>query len=137
MRICSVIQMSMANDYTVKIQECKVKATGDLNMKPSGTYFYKFHMNLPKYMSNALGLAGGDRMYISRTDDDVYALSKKWHGDSDIPVTLSETVTRKYNGRTYTIIKFVIPRELANRLKVYKGKEVELHLRGDSIIMLF
>ena len=129
--------MSMTNDYTVKIQECKVKAAGDLNMKPSGTHFYKFHMNIPKYMSNALGLAGGDRMYISRTDDDVYALSRKWHGDSDIPVTLSETVTRKYNGRTYTIIKFVIPKELANRLKVYKGKEVELHLRGNSIIMFF
>ena len=127
----------MTGDYTVKIQECKVRATGDLSMRPSGTYFYKFHMNIPKYMSNALGLAGGDRMYISRTDDDVYALSKKWHGDSDIPVTLSETVTRKYNGRTYTIIKFVIPKELANRLKVYKGKEVELHLRGNSIIMFF
>ena len=129
--------MIMGNDYTVKIQECKVKATGDLSMRPSGTYFYKFHMNIPKYMSNALGLAGGDRMYISRTDDDVYALSRKWHGDSDIPVTLSETVTRKYNGRTYTIIKFVIPKALADRLKVYKGKEVELHLRGNSIIMFF
>ena len=42
--------------------------------------------------------------------------------DGDFPVTLSETVTRKYNGRTYTIIKFVIPRALANRLKVIQGK---------------
>ncbi len=129
--------MSITNDYTVKIQECKVKATGDLSMKPSGTYFYKFHMNLPKYMSNALGLAGGDRMYISRTDDDICALSRKWRGDSDTPVTLSETVTRKYNGRTYTIIKFVIPKALADKLNVYKGKEVELHRRGNSIIMFF
>ena len=129
--------MRITGDYTVKIQECKVKATGDLSMRPSGTYFYKFHMNIPKYVSNALGLAGGDRMYISRTDDDVCALSKKWRGDSDIPVTLSETVTRKYNGRTYTIIKFVIPKAFADRLKVYKGKEVELHLRGNSIIMFF
>ena len=137
MPVCSVIQMSMTNDYTVKIQECKVKATGDLSMKPSGTHFYKFHMNLPKYMSNALGLAGGDRMYISRTDDDVYALSRKRLDNDDVLVTLSETVTRKYNGRTYTVTKFVIPRMLANRLKVYKGKEVDLHLRGDRIIMLF
>ena len=129
--------MSITNDYTVKIQECKVKATGDLSMKPSGTYFYKFHMNLPKYMSNALGLAGGDRMYISRADDDICALSRKWRGDSDTPVTLSETVTRKYNGRTYTIIKFVIPKALADKLNVYKGKEVELHRRGNSIIMFF
>ena len=106
-------------------------------MKPSGTHFYKFYMNLPKYMSNALGLAGGDRMYISRTDDDVCALSKKWHGDSDIPVTLSESVTRRYNGREYTIIRFVLPKELANSLKAYRGKEVELHLRGNSIIMFF
>ena len=90
----------MSDDYTVKIQECKVKATGDLSMRPSGTHFYKFYMNLPKYMSNALGLAGGERMYLSRTDDDVCALSRKWHGDSDIPVTLSESVTRRYNGRT-------------------------------------
>ena len=129
--------MSITNDYTVKIQECKVKATGDLNMKPSGTHFYKFYMNLPKYMSNALGLAGGDRMYISRTDDDVCALSRKRLDNDDVLVTLSETVTRKYNGRTYTVIKFVIPRMLANSLKAYRGKEVELHLRGDSIIMFF
>ena len=94
-------------------------------------------MNLPKYMSGALGLAGGDRMFMSRTDDDVYVLSRKRLDSDDVSVTLSETVTRKYNGRTYTIIKFVIPRALANRLKVYKGKEVELHLRGDRIIMLF
>ena len=134
---CCVIQMGITGDYTVKIQECKVKATGDLNMKSSGTHFYKFYMNLPKYMSNALGLAGGDRMYISRTDDDVCALSKKWHGDSDIPVTLSESVTRRYNGREYTIIRFVLPKELANSLKAYRGKEVELHLRGNSIIMFF
>ena len=137
MPICSVIQMSMTGDYTVKIQECKVKATGDLSMRPSGTHFYKFHMNLPKYMSGALGLAGGDRMFMSRTDDDVYVLSRKRLDSDDVSVTLSETVTRKYNGRTYTIIKFVIPKELANRLKVYKGKEVELHLRGNSIIMFF
>ena len=137
MLIFCVIQMSMTGDYTVKIQECKVKATGDLSMRPSGTHFYKFHMNLPKYMSNALGLAGGDRMFMSRTDDDVYALSRKRLDNDDVLVTLSETVTRKYNGRTYTIIKFVIPRALATKLKVYKGKEVELHLRGDRIIMLF
>ena len=66
----------------------------------------QFYMNLPKYMSNALGLSGGERMYLSRTDDDVCALSRKWHGDSDIPVTLSESVTRRYNGRKYTIIRF-------------------------------
>ena len=129
--------MSITGDYTVKIQGCKVKATGDLNMKPSGTHFYKFHMNLPKYMSNALGLAGGDRMFMSRTDDDVYALSRERLDNDDVSVTLSETVTRKYNGRTYTIIKFVIPRALATKLNVYKGKEVELHLRGDRITMLF
>ena len=137
MPICCVIQMSMTGDYTVKIQECKVKATGDLSMRPSGTHFYKFHMNLPKYMSNALGLAGGDRMFMSRTGDDVYALSRKRLDDGDFPVTLSENVTRRYNGKTYTIIKFVIPRALATKLKVCKGKEVELHLRGDRIIMLF
>ena len=59
--------MSMIGDYTVKIQECKVKATGDLRMKPSGTYFYKFYMNLPKYMSNALG-AGRRRQDVHISD---------------------------------------------------------------------
>ena len=129
--------MSMTGDYTVKIQECKVKATGDLSMRPSGTHFYKFHMNLPKYMSGALGLAGGDRMFMSRTDDDVYVLSRKRLGDGDFPVTLSESVTRRYNGREYTITRFVLPKELANSLKAYRGKEVDLHLRGDHIVMFF
>ena len=50
---------------------------------------------------------------------------------------MSESVTRRYNGREYTIIRFVLPKELANSLKAYRGKEVELHLRGDHIIMFF
>ena len=40
-------------------------------------------------------------------------------------------------GREYTIIRFVLPKELANSLKAYRGKEVELHLRGDHIVMFF
>ena len=50
---------------------------------------------------------------------------------------LSETTTRRHNGETCTVIKFVILRALASRLKVYKGKEVEMYLRGDLITMLF
>ena len=34
--------MGITGDY-VKIQECKVKATGDLSMRPPGTHFYKFY----------------------------------------------------------------------------------------------
>ena len=50
---------------------------------------------------------------------------------------LGETMTRRHNGETCTIIKFVILRELASRLKAYKGKEVEMYLGGDLITMLF
>ena len=50
---------------------------------------------------------------------------------------LSETTTRRHSGKTCTVIKFVILRAIASRLKVYKGKEVEMHLRGDLITMLF
>ena len=124
--------MSMIGDYTVKIQECKVKATGDLSMKPSGTHFYKFYMNLPKCMSNAPGLSGGERMYLSRTDDDVCALSRKWHGDSDIPVTLSESVTRRYNGREYTIIRFVLPKEACKQPEGIQGKRGRATPEGRS-----
>ena len=49
---------------------------------------------------------------------------------------MSESVTRRYNGREYRI-RFVLPKELADSLKAYRGKEVELHLRGDHIVMFF
>ena len=46
-------------------------------------------MNLPKYMSGALGLAGGDRMFMSRTDNDVYAaVNRKRLDNDDVSVTL-------------------------------------------------
>ena len=46
-------------------------------------------------------------------------------------------MTRRHNGETCTVIKFVILKELASRLKAYKGKEVEMHLRGGIMTMLF
>ena len=52
-------------------------------------------------------------------------------------VTLNESATRGYNGRTRTVIKFVIPKALARRLNVCNGKEAELHLRGNHIVMFF
>ena len=52
-------------------------------------------------------------------------------------VTLNESATRGHNGRTRTVIKFVIPRALARRLNVCNGKEAELHLRESRIVMLF
>ena len=130
--------MSVTGDYTVKIQECKVKGSRRPEHEAVGHALLQVpHEPAKIHERGALGLAGGDRMFMSRTDDDVYVLSRKRLDNDDVSVTLSETVTRKYNGRTYTIIKFVIPRALATKLKVYKGKEVELHLRGDRIIMLF
>ena len=52
-------------------------------------------------------------------------------------VTLIESATRGHDGRTRTVIKFVMPKALARRLNVCKGKEAELHLRESRIVMLF
>ena len=52
-------------------------------------------------------------------------------------VTLNESTTREHNGRTGTVIKFVIPRAPARRLNVCNGKEAELRLRESRIVMLF
>ena len=52
-------------------------------------------------------------------------------------VTLIGSATRGHDGRTRTVIKFVMPRALARRLNVCNGKEAELHLRESRIVMLF
>ena len=53
------------------------------------------------------------------------------------PATLIGSATRGHNGRIRTVIKFVIPRALARRLNVYKGKGAEMRLRGGRIMTLF
>ena len=129
--------MRINNIYTVRVQESKVRAAGELSLRPSNRYFYKFHLCIPKHISNWMELSGSDRVYISKHATKIYTMAKAKTNEDDMQVTLSETVTRRYNGRVYTILKFVIPRELANRLNVYKGKEVEMRQQGDRIAMLF
>ena len=66
-----------------------------------------------------------------------YTMAKDRASGEYAGVTLIESATRGHNGRTCTVIKFVMPRALASRLNVCKGKEADMHLRGDRIVMLF
>ena len=76
-------------------------------------------------------------MCPSMQDDKTCTMTKDGASGEDTGVTLIESATRGHNGRTCTVIKFVMPRALARRLNVCNGKEAELHLRESRIVMLF
>ena len=121
--LCCVTKMRISDDCTVMIQEIRVKAADGVSLRPSGKYFYKFCLGMPKYVSNGLGLSGGGRVYLSMQNDKTHTMTRDRISDGGTQVALNESVTKRYNGRTYTTVKFVLPSTLANRLNVYKGKE--------------
>ena len=120
-----------------RVRGSRVSATGDLDLRPPDRYPYRFHIGIPKYASNGTEPFGGDRMCPSVQDDKTCTTTKDGASGEYAGVTLIESATRGHNGRTGTVIKFVIPRALARRLNVCNGKEAELHLRRDRIVMLF
>ena len=120
-----------------RVRGSRVSATGDLDLRPPDRYPYRFHTDIPKYASDGTEPFGGDRMCPSMQDDKTCTMTKDGTSGEYAGVTLNESATMGHNGRTGTVIKFVIPRALARRLNVCNGKEAELHLRRDRIVMLF
>ena len=123
--------------YAARVRGSRVSAARDLDLRPTDRYPYRFHIGIPKYAGNGTELFGGDRMCPSMQGGKTCTLTKDGTSGEYTGVMLIESATRGHNGREYTIIRFVLPKELANRLKAYRRKEVEMHLRGDRIIMLF
>ena len=91
--------MRISDDCTVMIREIRVKAADSVSLRPSGKYFYKFCLGMPKYMSNGLGLSGGGRVYLSMQNDKTHTMTRDRISDGGTQVTLNESVTKRYNGR--------------------------------------
>ena len=120
-----------------RVRGSRVSAAGDLDLWPPDRYPYRFHIGIPKYASNGTEPFGGGRMCPSTQDDKTCTMTKDGASGEYAGVTLIGSATRGHNGRTRTVIKFVMPRAPASRPNVCKGKEADMRLRGGRIVMPF
>ena len=73
-------------------------------------------------------LFNGQAMYIER-DGDQCIMRPKMRSEDDHKVNIHEVVTRRINGRTYTVTRFTIPRKIVSALKIDKGDTVDVYER--------
>ena len=126
--------MSLVNE--IRVQKFKVKRRGELSLRPTSGFFYKFCLNIPKYIVNEMQLRNGQTVYIEHTGN-TCTLRIERANASDYEVRLNEVGTRWYNGKQYTATRFVLPAGLASLLNVDKGDIVEVYESRDGIKLTF
>ena len=120
----------------MSVQRFKVKRRGELNLRPTGEYFYKHCLCLPKDVTNSMRLANGQTMYIEHDGRQCVMRTERTSQD-DYEVRINEIVTKRVNGRTYTVTRFIIPTRLVSLLKIDKGDTVKVFESRDGITMQF
>lgn len=88
------------------------QAPGRAGLKPNDGYFHKFCINLPKEITNDRQLHDGQMLYLQHAGS-ACILRTEQTNEGDYEVKLTEYVTRRYNGNTYTVMKIALPKELA------------------------
>ena len=126
--------MSLVNE--IRVQKFKVKRRGEVSLRPTAGFFYKFCLNIPKNIVNEMQLRNGQTVYIEHTGH-TCTLRTERTNDSDYEVRLNEVGTRWYNGKQYTATRFIIPAGLASILNIDKGDIVEVYESRDGIRLTF
>ena len=120
----------------MSVQRFKVKKRGELNLRTTGEYFFKHCLYLPKDVTNSMRLASGQTMYIKHDGRQCVMRTERMSQD-DYEVRINEIVTKRVNGRAYTVTRFIIPTRLISLLNIDKGDTVKVFESRDGIVMQF
>ena len=119
-----------------RVQEFSVRRRGGASAGPGAGHFYKFCLNLPKGTVRDMGLYNGQVMYLERSGSRCTMRTAR-RSEGDCEVRLNELATRRRNGNTYTVTRFVFPKGLALCLGISKGDIVSIYESRDGIRLDF
>lgn len=88
----------------MRIQMSKVRKRGELSLHPTDEYFCKYCLCLPKDVTNSMRLTSGQVMYIEH-DGNQCVMRTERNSQNDCKVKINEIVTKRINGRAYTITR--------------------------------
>ena len=126
--------MSLVNE--IRVQKFKVKRRGEVSLRHTAGFFYKFCLNIPKDIVNEMQLRNGQTVYIEHAGNTCTLRTERANA-SDYEVRLNEVGTRWYNGKQYTATRFILPAGLASILNIDKGDIVEVYESRDGIRLTF
>ena len=126
--------MSLIN--TMRVQRFRTGRRDKLSFQKTSEYFHKFCLCLPKEVSNSMRLFNGQAMYIEH-DGTKCIMRPEMRNTTDYRVKINEAVTRRINGKTYTVTRFTIPNKIASALNIDKGDTVDVYDDHDGIVLLF
>ena len=119
-----------------RVQEMKVKRRGGASLRHVPGHFTKFTLNIPKHITEDWRLQDGQTMYLEHAGTSCILRTDR-ENEGDYDVSLTEYITRKYNGNTYTVMKITIPKGLALCLGIKKGHVVSVYESRDGIRLDF
>ena len=126
--------MSLVNE--IRVQRFKVKRRGEVSLRPTGGFFYKYCLHIPKDIVNGMQPRSGQTMYIEHAGGTCTMRTER-RNEGDYEVKINEIGTRWYNGKQYTATRFVLPAWLAAILNIDKGDMVEVYEPRDGIKLTF
>ena len=101
----------------VKIQVAKQRAGRD---------YERMHILIPYHIAESLRLQNSQRMYISCVSARKIRLVPERIYADDMPVTITQFVTKRTPKESYISTKFVIPRKLADAMNLKKGDDMQM-----------
>ena len=121
---------------SMSVQRFRTRQRDKLHLHKTGEYFHKYCLCLPKEVTTSMRLFNGQTMYIER-DGDQCVMRPEMRSENDHKINIHEVVTRRINGKTYTVTRFTIPRKIVSALKIGKGDTVDVYEGRDGIVMQF
>ena len=121
---------------SMSVQRFRTRPRDTLRLHKTGEYFHKYCLCLPKDVTNSMRLFNGQAMYIER-DGNQCIMRPEMRNEDDHMIKIHEVVTRRINGKTYTVTRFTIPHKIVSALKIDKGDTVDVYESRDGIVMQF
>ena len=127
---------TMALTNSMSVQRFRTARRDKLSFQKTNEYFHKYCLCLPKEITNSMRLFNGQVMYLEQKENRC-VLRPEMRNQDDHRIKINEAVTRRINGKTYTVTRFTIPNRVAKALRIDKGDTVDVYEGRDGIVMRF
>ena len=127
---------TMALTNSMSVQRFRTARRDKLSFQKTNEYFHKYCLCLPKEITNSMRLFNGQVMYLQH-DGNQCVLRPEMRSEGDLKIKINEAVTRRINGKTYTVTRFTLPNKMVETIGIDKGDTVDVYESRDGIVMRF
>ena len=120
----------------MSVQRFRTARRDKLSFEKTNEYSHKYCLCLSKEITNSMRLFNGQVMYLAQ-DGNRCVLRPEMRSEGDLKIKINEAVTRRINGKTYTVTRFTLPNKIVGAIGIDKGDIVDVYEGRDGIVMRF